>query len=154
MLPLFICSLLHPPPFRGALVMSTAPLPDPSPYFAKLGTDPLSAAFDDGRRAHPPSGQVPIAKEQWQSTWDTILNTPRTRPGMAYVHIPFCENHCLFCGFYQNAWRSEAGPGYVDLVLSQLAQLEGKPVLEGPPCVRCIWVAARQPRWGPKTFIA
>lgn len=123
-------------------------LPDPSPYFAKLGSDPqsspLSCAFDEGRQAHPPSGQVPIAKEAWQSTWDKILNTPRSRPGMAYVHIPFCENHCLFCGFYQNAWRSEAGPGYVDLVLSQLAQLDGKPVLDGPP-LRALYLGGGTP---------
>ena len=52
---------------------------------------------------------------------------------MAYVHIPFCENHCLFCGFYQNPWRPEAGPAYVDLVLKQARSFAGRKVLEGPP---------------------
>ncbi|WP_319530449.1 heme anaerobic degradation radical SAM methyltransferase ChuW/HutW [uncultured Cohaesibacter sp.] len=56
-----------------------------------------------------------------------------TAPGMAYVHIPFCENHCLFCGFYQNPWRVDAGASYVDLVLKQAATFEGKKVMEGPP---------------------
>ena len=39
---------------------------------------------------------------------------------MAYIHIPFCENHCLFCGFYQNAWHTDAGPAYIDMVVNEM----------------------------------
>lgn len=106
---------------------------DLSPYFARVSDNPLEEAFDDARQAHPPGGQIPVAREDHGAVWRKCIETPRTRPGMAYVHIPFCENHCLFCGFYQNAWRPESGPGYVDLVLKQATQLAGKPVLEGPP---------------------
>lgn len=102
-------------------------------YFAREIGNPLYDAFDDGRQAHPPSGQLPVAKEDVQAVWADCLKTPRNRPGMAYVHVPFCENHCLFCGFYQNPWRPDVGAGYVDLVLEQAAQLVGQKALEGPP---------------------
>lgn len=101
--------------------------------FARLSDNPLEEAFDDARQAHPPGGSLPVPKERWDEAWKACIDTPRSRPGMAYVHVPFCENHCLFCGFYQNAWRPDAGPGYVDLVLEQARQFDGQPVLEGPP---------------------
>ncbi|WP_319530411.1 radical SAM protein [uncultured Cohaesibacter sp.] len=106
---------------------------DPTPYFAKVTDTPLADAFDDGRQAHSTNGQVPVANDEQEAAWQDCLNTGRTAPGMAYVHIPFCENHCLFCGFYQNPWRVDAGASYVDLVLKQAATFEGKKVMEGPP---------------------
>lgn len=107
--------------------------PDLTPYFATISDDPLGEAFEDGRQAHPPSGQIPIDGKDKAAVWAQCLETPRTAPGMAYVHIPFCENHCLFCGFYQNPWRTEAGPSYIDLLLKQARSFENRKVLEGPP---------------------
>ncbi len=114
--------------------MATHPVSDFSPYFANVCDDPMSGAFDEGRQAHPRgSSTVPVPKEQWGAVWETAEQTPRTKHGMAYVHVPFCENHCLFCGFYQNAWKPELGAGYVDQLLRQAETLRGKGALEGPP---------------------
>lgn len=52
---------------------------------------------------------------------------------MGYVHIPFCENHCLFCGFYQNPWRPELGAPYVDAVIRQLERFADTAAHDGPP---------------------
>ncbi len=52
---------------------------------------------------------------------------------MAYVHVPFCENHCLFCGFYKNAWRDESGGPYVDAICTQLKQFSDTAAVQGPP---------------------
>nr|WP_321981704.1 heme anaerobic degradation radical SAM methyltransferase ChuW/HutW [uncultured Cohaesibacter sp.] len=102
-------------------------------YFANISDDPLADAFDEGRHAHPQRSQNAVSKEDTEAVWEQCLDTPRSVPGMAYVHIPFCENHCLFCGFYQNPWRPEAGPAYVDLVLKQARSFAGRKILEGPP---------------------
>lgn len=106
---------------------------DLTPYLANVSDTPLVDAFEEGRQAHPLRGQAPVSEEDKARVWEACLDTPRSVPGMAYVHIPFCENHCLFCGFYQNPWRPEAGPAYVDLILQQARSYSGRKVLEGPP---------------------
>lgn len=39
---------------------------------------------------------------------------------LAYVHIPFCANHCLFCGFFRNAYTSRAAGEYVELLIRDI----------------------------------
>lgn len=115
-----------------------------APYFARITDTPLRDAFDDARRAHPPPRGASMRAADLPAIWELMLDTPRTRPGTAYVHIPFCENHCLFCAFYQNAWREEAGTPYVDTVLAQLDGLSGRAVLEGPP-LRALYLGGGTP---------
>lgn len=56
------------------------------------------------------------------------------RPGkrVAYIHVPFCANHCLFCGFYRNRSAEDALHAYADAVTRQIASdawaAEGGPV--------------------------
>lgn len=35
-------------------------------------------------------------------------------------HIPFCANHCLFCGFLRNAYTSSAAGEYVELLIRDI----------------------------------
>jgi coproporphyrinogen III oxidase-like Fe-S oxidoreductase len=48
---------------------------------------------------------------------------PRSR-GLLYVHIPFCRDHCRFCGFYRKTLRehenSQVLSRYVDRLLAEL----------------------------------
>ena len=118
--------------------------PDPSPYFSKITASPLADAFSDDRLAHQSNASLPVNAADKEKVWQNCLNTARTAPGMAYVLIPFCENHCLFCGFYQNPWRPDAGAPYVDLVLKQATTLSGKRVLEGPP-LRVLYFGGGKP---------
>lgn len=117
---------------------------DCASYFARVSATPLRDAFDDARRAHPPSQGAPVPTEDLSLTWESLLNTPRSKVGVAYVHIPFCENHCLFCGFYQNAWREGSGTPYVDRVIGQLDRLADRAVLEGPP-LRALYLGGGTP---------
>ncbi|MFV0490649.1 MAG: heme anaerobic degradation radical SAM methyltransferase ChuW/HutW [Pseudorhodobacter sp.] len=113
-------------------------------YFARISDTPLRDAFDDARRAHPPSQGASIPTEDLPAVWKRLLNTPRRKPGVAYVHIPFCENHCLFCGFYQNAWHEGAGAPYVTSLLAQLDRLSDRAVLQGPP-LRALYLGGGTP---------
>ncbi len=58
------------------------------------------------------------------SRWAEMLKTSAAKPSrggrLAYVHIPFCANHCLFCGFYRNAYTPPAVGEYVDLVIRDI----------------------------------
>jgi len=89
-------------------------------FFARKTDEPLADAFDSKGVVHPFVGMTPVPEARWEEIWGTIAATPRSGKSVAYIHVPFCENHCLFCGFYQNPWRQEIGPDYTDAVVSDL----------------------------------
>lgn len=112
--------------------------PPPQPValdglFATESAAPLADAFPGKRAVHPFAGMRPVPQAEVPAIWDRIHAHPRQRRAVAYVHVPFCENHCLFCGFYQNAWRPEDGAPYVDAVIAQLEAFARSPAREGPP---------------------
>ena len=118
-------ALAHPAALQGP--------PPLESFFARLGEDPLSCAFPRKGGAHPGGPMAPVPAAQLGAEWDRLMATPRSRRAVAYVHIPFCENHCLFCGFYQNPWRADLGTAYVDALIAQLAGFARLPAQDGPP---------------------
>lgn len=52
---------------------------------------------------------------------------------LAYVHIPFCANHCLFCGFYRNRTDSDAMRRYVDHLVREIARDAERPGVDAIP---------------------
>lgn len=102
-------------------------------FFARTGGDPLATAFPGRRPVHPASAMDTVPEDEVVPLWHRLHASARTRRAVAYVHVPFCENHCLFCGFYQNPWRAEAGAPYVDAVIAQMAAFARTPAHDGPP---------------------
>ena len=134
--------------------LSTARRPGPSAdtplrrpaeaFFARTDGDLLGSAFPPKRGAHPATGARPVPPEATGDLWRHLTATRRCGPAVAYVHVPFCANHCLFCGFYQNPWRPEAGTAYVDAVLAQLRHGESQPVQQGHP-LRAVYLGGGTP---------
>lgn len=89
-------------------------------FFARLGGDPIVEAFAGAPPVHPFPDVVPVPEEATAATWATMAATRPTGAAVAYVHVPYCANHCLFCGFYRHAWRESEGTAYVDAVLDHL----------------------------------
>lgn len=111
-------------------------LPAPPPlesFFAQTGGDPLAGAFPGKRAVHPFAGMTPVDAAEVPVLWTALHGQKRSNRAVAYLHVPFCENHCLFCGFYQNAWRARDGAPYVDAVIAQLQAFADTPAAEGPP---------------------
>lgn len=100
-----------------AINHSSEPI-DLTAHFALEGDSP----FRDRHATMPWRGSVPIAKEQQQSTWQTLINrqTPACKR-LLYIHIPFCATHCTFCGFYQNSYHEEACLRYTDALLREIS---------------------------------
>lgn len=76
-------------------------------YFAAgTGLDPLSEAFSRRGAVMPFRGKRRLPPEEMQDVWLELQSQP-AKPGkrLAYIHVPFCANHCLFCGFYRNAYE-------------------------------------------------
>ena len=80
-----------------------------------LGTkseNPLGCAFAKKRVVHPGAGgkRMVMDKEEQTRIWaDLMARTPNPADERAvYIHIPFCDKKCSYCGFFQNFTREEA----------------------------------------------
>ncbi|NCU21466.1 heme anaerobic degradation radical SAM methyltransferase ChuW/HutW, partial [Candidatus Falkowbacteria bacterium] len=89
---------------RGAMALQAAAAGDApiEAFFATIGADPLAQAFPGKRATHPFTGMSPVPQGAVEQIWAQLHDTARTARAVAYLHVPFCENHCHFCGFYQN----------------------------------------------------
>ncbi len=101
--------------------------------FARCTGDPLAAAFAGKGAVHPFLSATPMPEERWQGIWREIAGKARQGKSVAYLHIPFCENHCLFCGFYQNRWRADRCADYAAALVSELRQGVDVPVQRDGP---------------------
>ncbi|MGC3964172.1 MAG: heme anaerobic degradation radical SAM methyltransferase ChuW/HutW [Rhodocyclaceae bacterium] len=82
--------------------------------------DVLPTAFDTRQALMPMWGATPLPPDAWNQRWAVAAAQSINTPALAYLHIPFCANRCVFCGFYRNAWREEHGPVYVDRLIAEL----------------------------------
>ena len=89
-------------------------------YFAREGVDPLSRAFDGKIAVHPGVGGTMVAPEARQERLEALLDVPRKGDSVAYIHVPFCETHCLYCGFYNRGYSREESARYTDALLEEL----------------------------------
>lgn len=95
-------------------------------YFAKEGVDPLSRAFDGKIAVHPGVGGDRISQESSAACLERLLDVPRSGDSVAYVHVPFCETHCLYCGFYNRAYSREESARYTDTLIRELRLWENR----------------------------
>lgn len=103
---------------------------DLAPHFARTGGDPVRDAFAARRAVLPWRGKRPLPAEETVATWAGLLEDHRPAgPRLVYLHVPFCANHCLFCGFYRNAYTPQAASAYADLVVAEIEREAAAPVV-------------------------
>lgn len=78
-------------------------------------------AFPERQALMPVWGGVPMPRPQWQNIWKKKLPHATDVDALAYLHIPFCANHCVFCGFYRNAWKDSHSSVYTDKIIEEMA---------------------------------
>jgi coproporphyrinogen dehydrogenase len=78
-------------------------------------------AFPERQALMPVWGGVPMPRPQWQNIWKKKLPHVTDVDALAYLHIPFCANHCVFCGFYRNAWKDSQSSVYTDKIIEEMA---------------------------------
>lgn len=79
-------------------------------------------AFDHKRVVHAGLNGKPIMDPQeQQKVWQEHMNQEYTG-GLrsAYIHIPFCEKKCSYCGFFQNASQEEVLHRYTDMLIDEI----------------------------------
>ncbi len=91
-------------------------------YFAQEGVDPLTSAFNKKIAIHPGMGGIPVKKEDATPLLADLLTQERKGNTAAYIHIPFCETHCLYCGFYLAPYTEDRSTTYTDALIEELKQ--------------------------------
>ena len=98
----------------------------------QLGFDtatPLTHAFTSKRAVHAGLSGRPLEKDEAQRVWNELMQQPPV-PGQmqtAYIHIPFCQTKCTYCGFYQHATNQDAEDTYVDMLLKEMQMAANQP---------------------------
>ena len=95
-------------------------------FFANTDGEVISNAFASRRAVVPWRDRRPLGEDDIADIWPGLLSecgTPRRR--LVYIHVPFCANHCLFCGFYRNAYTAAQTASYTDLLVAEIAREAG-----------------------------
>ena len=121
-------------------------------YFAREGVDPLSRAFDGKIAVHPGVGGGMVPPEEMEACLETLLDRPRQGDSVAYIHVPFCETHCLYCGFYNRGYSREESARYADALIDELRLWEKRRPRNRGPCMPCTSAEARPRRWKRRTL--
>ena len=111
--------------------MNTMQLQD---FFLKLNDDgkalllgnetdnPLCYGFNSKRTVHAGLNGLAIDSALTQKAWKKLLDAPVEiiEKQAVYIHIPFCQTKCLYCGFFQNATNQAAEDHYIDCLLKEI----------------------------------
>ena len=117
---------------------------DMARYFAREGVDPLTSAFDGKIAVHPGAGGEMLNGGKALAALERLLDAPREGRSVAYVHVPFCETHCLYCGFYNRAYRPGESAAYADTLGRELALWAGRAAQEQGP-VHAVYLGGGTP---------
>lgn len=94
--------------------------------------DVKHAAFPKKSVVHAGLFGAGIPKEREQEAWAKAMaeTADGTRRHAIYVHIPFCQTKCIYCGFYQNASKQETEDRYIDCLLAEMERERGSRQME------------------------
>ncbi len=106
--------------------------PDMQRYAART-EDPLTNAFDKKVATHASGSATMVPPPQIGQRLEQIRQIPRTGKSAAYIHVPFCETHCLYCGFYKKKYSEDDSHVYTDTLLEELKMWQDDPVQKSGP---------------------
>lgn len=96
-----------------------------SPFYAKECDDPLTGAFDKKVSVHAGLSGSKIPEDRIDEFYGHLASGAREGKTAAYIHIPFCENHCLYCGFFGKKFHDDAAEKYTDSLIMELENSAG-----------------------------
>ena len=108
--------------------------------------DSLHQAFSHKRVVHAGLIGEAIMPARQQQVWQAAMQQPAdlSNQHAVYIHIPFCQTRCLYCGFYQNASRQEVEDAYVDDLLAEIeAEADSIQLRETP--IKAVFIGGGTP---------
>lgn len=113
-------------------------------YFANETETPLTDAFTDMSTVHPGGKTAPVPRDAMANTWDELLTTEREGKAAAYIHVPFCESHCLYCGFYRKRYDAAQSKSYTDALIQEL-RMSADSKLQSSAPIHAVYVGGGTP---------
>ncbi|MBK1735628.1 putative heme utilization radical SAM enzyme HutW [Halorhodospira abdelmalekii] len=109
-------------------------LPELEKFYTAATDDPVRFAFSGRTPMMPRQEKQFVTEEERLAIWQRIEQSP-PNPGkrVVYVNIPFCVNHCLYCGFFRNRYSPEKSAEYVELLIREIAREAHQPYIDGAP---------------------
>jgi oxygen-independent coproporphyrinogen-3 oxidase len=100
---------------------------DISRFFANTGKSAIGKAFESRRVVLPWHGRRAIDEGELPEIWSRLMSSHGSSPKqLAYIHVLFCANHCLFCAF-------QCGNGIMPFELRSVPEL-GSPTIQPTSC--------------------
>lgn len=119
---------------------------DMTRYFAGgTGGSALENAFSRRSAVLPFRGKRRVPAADMPMIWERLMtgaNPPNKR--LVYIHIPFCANHCLFCGFYRNAHVPATSADYVARLVDEIRSEAENTALRTMP-VHAVYIGGGTP---------
>ncbi len=113
-------------------------------FFAREGVNPLTHAFDRKITVHAGFGGLPVPKERHREVMAGLLAQPRQQSSAVYIHVPFCESHCLYCGFFNRAFQKEDGSCYTEALLREIDLWRSHPAFGSYP-IHAVYIGGGTP---------
>ncbi|MDR3074369.1 MAG: heme anaerobic degradation radical SAM methyltransferase ChuW/HutW [Deltaproteobacteria bacterium] len=101
--------------------------------FANTAGDPLTDAFSRKAAVHAGMDGTPLDKAAVPEMVQRLQGTPRKGPAAAYVHLPYCENKCLYCGFFGGKYSEDAGAAYLETLIREIESERDRPSVASAP---------------------
>lgn len=105
---------------KPALFKTELDKPTGDRFFVREGVDPLTSAFEKKITVHAGFSGHPVPDTARNHTMEQLLSRPRQKQSAIYIHVPFCETHCLYCGFYNRAYGGDESVRFTDTLLREI----------------------------------
>ena len=103
---------------------------DVSAFYASNSVLP----FKDRWAVMPLQASLPVPPQELEQQWSVLQNSDLSgKKRLIYIHIPFCDIHCQFCGFYQNPLKKFDTKTYIDYLLQEISlEINNKAMQSAP----------------------
>ncbi|PXZ04306.1 heme anaerobic degradation radical SAM methyltransferase ChuW/HutW [Gilliamella apicola] len=103
---------------------------DVSAFYASNSVLP----FKDRWAVMPLQASLPVPPQELELQWSILQNSDLSgKKRLIYIHIPFCDIHCQFCGFYQNPLKKFDTKTYIDYLLQEISlEINNKAMQSAP----------------------
>ncbi|PIP00165.1 heme anaerobic degradation radical SAM methyltransferase ChuW/HutW [Pleomorphomonas carboxyditropha] len=115
------------PTAAGGMSPSAGPA-DLSAFLPVAGGDALTGAFARRAPMMPWQTDRRIAEEEFPRHVAAVFGAASPARRVAYVHVPFCHTHCLFCGFYQNPYDAEETHAFAGRLVREIEAAAARPL--------------------------
>lgn len=107
--------------------------------------NPLQFAFDAKRTVHPSVKGKVMPEDTVFKSWKSLMHMQgRLSKRAVYIHIPFCQTHCLYCGFFQNFANKELEDAYISRLVKEIEEDSKWPLVRSHP-IHAIYIGGGTP---------